>query len=84
MKGKLGAFSIILFFIGLMSYLVSILFANGIFFISGVIASVIGFIAALFAEKGGLKKSGLGGNGAIIFITVVFPYLVRTLYWTGP
>ncbi len=84
MKRKLGAFSTILFFIGLISYLISVIFANSIFFIFGVIVSGIGFITALFAEKGGLKKSGLVGNGVIIFITVIFPFLVRTLYWTGP
>ncbi len=84
MRRKIGSFSSILFFIGLSSYLIALVFAIDIFMICWVIASGIGFILALFAEKGVSRKNGLIGNGVIIFITVVLPFLVRTLYWTGP
>jgi hypothetical protein len=83
MKGKLGAFSTILFFIGLVSYIV-VLFGKDDFLLAGVILSAIGFILALFAEKGVYKKVGLIGNGIVIFIAVIIPLIVTTFFWNEP
>ncbi|WP_176330396.1 hypothetical protein [Oceanobacillus rekensis] len=46
MKNKLGVFSTILFFVGLVSYGV-VLLVNDIFLFGAVIVSAIGFILAL-------------------------------------
>jgi hypothetical protein len=83
MKGKLGVFSTILFFIGLGSY-IAVLFGKDDFLLAGVILSAIGFILALFAEKGVYKKVGLIGNGIIIFIAVIIPLIVTTFFWNEP
>lgn len=83
MKKILSIVSTVLFFIGLMSYIL-ILFGNDNFLLVGVIASTIGFILALFAEKGVYKKVGLIGNGIIIFIAVIIPFIVTTFFWNEP
>jgi hypothetical protein len=54
------------------------------FLLAGVILSAIGFILALFAEKGVYKKVGLIGNGIIIFIAVIIPFIVTTFFWNEP
>ncbi|MFC4025523.1 hypothetical protein ACFOUV_17215 [Oceanobacillus longus] len=83
MNSKIGVLSTVLFFVGLVSY-IFVLFGNDSFLIVGVIVSVIGFILALLAEKGMYKKIGLLGNGIILFITIVFPFIVTTFFWNQP
>ncbi|MEN1970052.1 hypothetical protein WMZ97_18510 [Lentibacillus sp. N15] len=83
MRSKLGGFSTILFFVGLVSYGV-VLLVNDSFLLGAVIVSAIGFILALFAEKGVYKKIGLFGNGIILVITIVIPFIVITFFWNEP
>lgn len=83
MKGKLSIFSSLLFFIGLISY-IAVLFGNDNFLFIGVVLSALGFILALFAEKGLYKKVGLFGNGIIIIIAIVIPFIVTTFFWNTP
>jgi hypothetical protein len=83
MKSKLGIFSTLLFFIGLISY-IAVLFGNDSFLFIGVILSALGFVLALFAEKGMYKKVGLVGNGIIIIISIVIPFIVTTFFWNTP
>ncbi|WP_085994590.1 hypothetical protein [Oceanobacillus senegalensis] len=83
MKSKLGGFSTILFFVGLVSY-IAVLFGNDNFLLFGVILSAIGFVSALFAEKEVYKKIGLVGNGIILFISIVIPFIVTTFFWNKP
>jgi hypothetical protein len=83
MKSKLGTISTLLFFIGLISY-IAVLFGNDHFLFSGVILSALGFILALFAEKGLYKKVGLFGNGIILVIAIVIPFIVTTFFWNTP
>ncbi|MDC3414747.1 hypothetical protein [Terrihalobacillus insolitus] len=83
MKSKLGLPSTILFVFGLVYY-IAVLFGNDHFLLAGVILSTLGFILALFAEKGIYKKIGLVGNGIILFITIVIPFIVTTFFWNEP
>jgi hypothetical protein len=83
MKSKLGMFSILLFIFGLISY-IAVLFGNDNFLFIGVILASLGFILAVFAEKGIYKAVGLFGNGIIIFITIVIPFIVTTFFWNTP
>jgi hypothetical protein len=83
MKSKLGMFSTLLFIFGLISY-IAVLFGNDNFLFIGVILSALGFILAVFAEKGIYKKVGLFGNGIIILIAIVIPFLVTTFFWNTP
>ncbi|TRM10871.1 hypothetical protein FH966_03570 [Lentibacillus cibarius] len=84
MKSKLGGFSTILFLIGLVSYIVVFLGNDNFLLVGGVIISAIGFILALFAEQGVYKKIGLIGNGIIIFIAFVIPFIVTNFLWNRP
>ncbi|MDG5787048.1 hypothetical protein QA612_06050 [Evansella sp. AB-P1] len=83
MKSKLGLVSIILFFVGLIAFMIAYLLVISHLLIIGAIASGMGFVLALFAEKDRDKKRGLIGNG-ILLIFAIFPFIVRILYWTGP
>ncbi|KIL51513.1 hypothetical protein KP77_10250 [Jeotgalibacillus alimentarius] len=83
MKSKLGVFSTILFLIALVSY-IAVLFGNDSFLLVGVILSVLGFILGLFSEKGVYRKIGLIGNGIILFVTIVIPFIVTTFFWNRP
>jgi hypothetical protein len=74
MKSKLGIFSTLLFFIGLISY-IAVLFGNDSFLFIGVILSALGFVLALFAAKGMYKKVGLVGNGILLIISIVIPFI---------
>lgn len=83
MKKTSGIISTILFVVGLICYVV-ILFGNDRFLIGGVIASAIGFVLALFAEKGAYKRIGLFGNAIILIVAVIFPFIVTTFFWNQP
>ncbi|MGX9134980.1 hypothetical protein ACWV26_11470 [Rummeliibacillus sp. JY-2-4R] len=83
MKSKIGLFSSILFIVGLASYIIA-LFGKDSYLLVGVIATAIGFLLALFAEKGVYKRIGLIGNGVIVFIGVIFPFIVTTFFWNEP
>ncbi|UOR12812.1 hypothetical protein [Halobacillus amylolyticus] len=83
MKRIFSIFSSVLFFIGLAFY-IAVLFGYDTFLLGGVIVSVIGFILALFGEKDIYKKIGLIGNGLIIFVTVLIPFIVTTFFWNEP
>lgn len=83
MKKVSGIISAILFVVGLLCYVV-MLFGNDSFLLSGVIASAIGFILALFAEKGAYKGIGLIGNAIIVIVGVIFPFIVTTFFWNQP
>lgn len=83
MKSKLGRFSTILFLLGLVLYGV-VLVVNDSFLLGAVIIAAIGFILALFAERSTFKNIGLFGNGFIILITIVIPFLITTFFWNEP
>lgn len=83
MKKHLSKISFILFFVGVVAY-AAMLLGNDHFLFVGVIISLIGFVAALFAEKGLYKRVGLIGNGGILFITIIIPVVVTTFFWNTP
>lgn len=83
MKSKIGEFSTVLFLLGLLLYCLAFI-GNDRFLLGAVIVSTIGFILALFAEKSTFKIIGLFGNGIIIIITIVVPFIVTTFLWNQP
>ncbi|WP_029333526.1 hypothetical protein [Exiguobacterium oxidotolerans] len=83
MKRILGTLSTVLFFVGLVFYII-MLFGNDNLLLSNVILSAIGFVLALFAEKGVYKKIGLIGNGLILLIAIIIPFIVTTFFWNTP
>ncbi|MGD6855865.1 hypothetical protein [Bacillus infantis] len=83
MKSKLGLFSTIFFLIGLLTY-TAVLFGYDNLLLAGVILSAIGLILGLFAEKGRYKKIGLTGNGFILVITIIIPFIVTNFFWNRP
>jgi hypothetical protein len=83
MKSKLGGFSTILFFVGIVLYGL-VLSGFDRFLIGAVIVSAVGIIMASFAEKGVYKKIGLFGNSIILVITIVIPFIVTTFFWNEP
>ncbi|WP_425445472.1 hypothetical protein [Virgibacillus ndiopensis] len=82
MKKMAGILSYILFLFGIASYIV-IFLGNDSFLLTGVIISAIGFILALYAEKP-FKKIGLFGNGLVLLIAFIIPFIVTTFFWNEP
>ncbi|TDL32086.1 hypothetical protein E2R51_12065 [Jeotgalibacillus sp. S-D1] len=68
---------------GLVSYII-VLFGNDYLLLVGVILSALGFILALFAKKDMYRILGLIGNGILLFITIVIPFIVTTFFWNTP
>ncbi|MBE4909870.1 hypothetical protein IMZ08_17685 [Bacillus luteolus] len=83
MKSKIGGVSTVLFFVGLLLYCLAFM-GNDRFLLGAVIVSAIGLILALIAGKSTYKIIGLFGNGIIIIITIVVPFLVTTFFWNHP
>lgn len=85
MTNKLGVYSSVLFVLGLVCYAVFI-FGKGIsaFLTITIFSSFLGFTLALFAKKGSFKRLGLIGNGLVIFIAIILPFIVLTFFWNQP
>ncbi|GGB55707.1 hypothetical protein F3157_08325 [Virgibacillus dakarensis] len=83
MKKIVGTLSTVFFLFGLAAYILALL-GNDSFWFGGVVVSAIGFLLAFFAEKGVVRKTGLIGNGAIVFITIIIPFIVTTFFWNEP
>ncbi|QOR64879.1 hypothetical protein IM538_13580 [Cytobacillus suaedae] len=83
MKSKVGGVSTVLFFVGLVLY-IAVFIGNDRFLLGAVIVSISGFILALFADKSTYKNIGLFGNGFIIVITIVIPFMITTFFWNEP
>ncbi|WP_433747454.1 hypothetical protein [Falsibacillus pallidus] len=83
MRSKLSSISFILFLIAVVSYLVTLLGLDK-FLIIAVLCSAAGFVIALFSKSGMYKTLSLFGNGFIIFIAILIPFVVTTFIWTGP
>ncbi|WP_406687741.1 hypothetical protein [Rossellomorea vietnamensis] len=83
MKKIFSVGSFIIFLIGLVFYFLTLL-GNDIFLFPAVIMAVIGFLAALFGEKTIYRKIGLFGNGLILVIGLLLPFVVTTFFWNKP
>jgi hypothetical protein len=78
---SIGSFTI--FLIGLVFYFLTLL-GNDTFLLPAVIMAGIGFVAALFGEKTIYRKIGLFGNGLILVIGILLPFVVTTFFWNKP
>ncbi|WP_229593078.1 hypothetical protein [Rossellomorea vietnamensis] len=83
MKKSLGTGSFILFLIGLVFYFLTLL-GKDTFLLPAVIIAVIGFVAGLFGEKTLQRKIGLFGNGLILVVGLLLPFVVTTFFWNKP
>ncbi|PFA63354.1 hypothetical protein CN378_18600 [Bacillus sp. AFS015802] len=75
--------SFIFFLIGLGLYSFSLL-GKDTFLLPSVIIAAIGFVAALFGEKVIYRKLGLFGNGLILVVGLLIPFIVTTFFWNKP
>ncbi|WP_230980710.1 hypothetical protein [Rossellomorea arthrocnemi] len=83
MKKYLTIGSFLFFLISLIIYILSFL-GYDTFLLPAVIISVIGFITALFGEKSIYRKIGLFGNGVILVVVLLIPFIVTTFFWNSP
>ncbi|MCC5800844.1 hypothetical protein H7H33_03385 [Rossellomorea vietnamensis] len=72
-----------LFLIGLVFYFLTLL-GKDTFLLPAVIIAVIGFVAGLFGEKTLQRKIGLFGNGLILVVGLLLPFVVTTFFWNKP
>lgn len=85
MKSKLGLLSTGLFVLGLICYVVfAFLTGDNAFLFISIASSFIGFALALFAVKDLFKRVGLIGNGVVIFIAIILPFIITTFFWNTP
>jgi hypothetical protein len=75
--------SFIIFLIGLVFYALAFL-GKDAFLLPAVIMAVVGFVAGLFGEKTIQRKIGLFGNGLILAVGLLLPFLVTTFFWNKP
>jgi hypothetical protein len=83
LKKYLTIGSFLFFLISLIIYILSFL-GYDTFLLFAVIISVIGFITALFGEKSIYRKIGLFGNGVILVVVLLIPFIVTTFFWNSP
>jgi uncharacterized protein YqgC (DUF456 family) len=83
LKKYLTIGSFLFFLISLIIYILSFL-GYDTFLLPAVIISVIGFITALFGEKSIYRKIGLFGNGVILVVVLLIPFIVTTFFWNSP
>ncbi|WP_421377864.1 hypothetical protein ACOJQI_11535 [Bacillus salacetis] len=83
MKKYLGLISLVLFILAATSYLTVFIGVDELLLFA-VICSVVGMIVALFADGGSYRKFALFGNGAIILLSLVIPFVVTTFFWNSP
>ncbi|RAS77470.1 hypothetical protein [Priestia endophytica] len=90
MKRTLGSISVIVFILsaalGIREYFFIGSFFPGdtvtaivIFFLATGLPPVIGFILSFFSKKDTLKIIGMIGNGAVMILTIVYPFTIRLL-----
>ncbi|MYL43121.1 hypothetical protein [Virgibacillus salexigens] len=78
-----GLISTGLFFVGLITYFVFLL-GDDRFYVAGGIITFVGFILAFISDKGRHKWIGVIGNGIMVFMIFIFPFLVTTFFWNTP
>ncbi|KPL60260.1 hypothetical protein [Rossellomorea vietnamensis] len=83
MKKVFSTGSFIIFLIGLVFYFLALL-GKDTFLLPAVITAVVGFVAGLFGEKTILRKIGLYGNGLILVVGLLLPFVVTTFFWNKP
>ncbi|MEI2664182.1 hypothetical protein [Rossellomorea sp. LJF3] len=83
MKKVFSLGSFIIFLVGLVFYFLALL-GKDTFLLPAVITAVIGFLAALFGEKTAYRKIGLFGNGLILVVGLLLPFVVTTFFWNKP
>jgi uncharacterized protein YqgC (DUF456 family) len=83
LKKYLTIGSFLFFLISLIIYILSFL-GYDTFLLPAVIIAVIGFITALFGEKSVYRKIGLFGNGVILVVVLLIPFIVTTFFWNSP
>ncbi|WP_226578065.1 hypothetical protein [Halobacillus litoralis] len=67
-----------------MAGMTALLLGNDSFLLMSVLSALLGFLIGLFADKGAFKRIGVLGNGAILIVTVLFPFFVTTFFWNTP
>lgn len=87
MVQKIGLISVLIFFVSTFIYLVSMfsasdLFSGQLMIFFSIILPIIGFMLA-FKARGVLKKVGIIGNLAVLFVAGFIP-IVASLFWNTP
>jgi hypothetical protein len=75
--------SFIIFLIGLVFYALALL-GKDAFLLPAVIMAVVGFVAGFFGEKTTHRKIGLFGNGLLLVVGLLLPFVVTTFFWNKP
>ncbi|QHE60507.1 hypothetical protein FHE72_05215 [Rossellomorea vietnamensis] len=83
MKKVFSIASFIIFLVGLVFYFLALL-GKDTFLLPAVIMAVVGFVAGLFGEKTIHRKIGLYGNGLILVVGLLLPFVVATFFWNKP
>ncbi|MGP4070330.1 hypothetical protein [Halobacillus sp. B29] len=83
MRRKLGIISTVLFLVSLVAY-ITMLSGNDAFLFAGVFISLLGVVFAMFSNKGPYRNIGLIGNGLIILVVIIIPFIVTTFFWNTP
>ncbi|MYL18616.1 hypothetical protein GLW04_01870 [Halobacillus litoralis] len=83
MRRKLGIISTVLFLVSLAAYITT-LSGNDAFLFAGVVIAVLGLVFAMLSEKGTYRKIGFMGNGLILLVSIIIPFIVTTFFWNTP
>ncbi|MCA1060446.1 hypothetical protein LCL96_16025 [Rossellomorea aquimaris] len=83
MKKAFSIGSLIIFIIGLVFYFLT-LSGKDTFLLPAVITAVVGFLSGLFGEKTIPRKIGLFGNGLLLVVGLLLPFVVTTFFWNKP
>lgn len=83
MRRKSGVISTGLFLVSLAAY-ITMLGGHDAFLFAGVVFAGLGLVSAMFSEKGMYRKVGFIGNGLMILVTIIIPFIVTAFFWNTP
>ncbi|MFI8684855.1 hypothetical protein [Rossellomorea sp. NPDC077527] len=83
MKKVFSIASFFIFIIGLVFYVLALL-GKDTFLLPSVITALVGFLAGLFGEKTIHRKIGMFGNGLLLVVGLLLPFVVTTFFWNKP
>ncbi|MFS0783173.1 hypothetical protein [Bacillus sp. 1P06AnD] len=84
---KPGSISIVLGLINIIVYILSMFFNIGlglITFFFLFISTLTGIILALLSKQALYKAIGLVSNIAMLFLSIILPFAIMPLIWSGP
>lgn len=83
MKQKLARLSVLLFLLSSVAFII-MLFGNDTFLFAGAVLALVGLVMAIISERGLFRNIGLIGNGSVVMVVYILPFIVTTFFWNSP